>query len=448
MIKAKRSQTDRAIERQKEAENRRLNTFSTEYFPAYVVWEITLACDQHCTHCGSRAIDPRQFEITLADALLIVAQLKEMKAREVVLIGGEAYLHPDFLEIIKALDQAGMTVVMTTGGYGIDQRLAEQMSEAGLKRCSVSIDGIDNTHDLMRAKKGSFQQAVKALGYLRHAGIDISVNSNFNRFNERDLEALYFLCLEQKVKTWQIQLTSPLGRAADRSDMLFQPFDLLDFVPRVARLKERGFSEGLLIMPGNNLGFFGPEEGLLRSQRPHHYDHFQGCQAGKYVLGIESDGAVKGCPSLQPVYISGNLKQSPLKTQWDQSPILGFARTRTVDDLSGYCKKCVFAEVCLGGCSFTAHAFFGKTGNQPYCHYRAIQMKKEGLRERVIPIQSADGLPFDHALFEIITEDFSAPLDRDEVGPWLLKIVSLEQRQKTHLIQIEDETKADNKSLK
>jgi radical SAM protein with 4Fe4S-binding SPASM domain len=174
-------------------------------------------------------------------------------------------------------------------------------------------------------------------------------------------------------------------------------------------------------MPGNNLGYFGPEEALLRSQNPNHFDHFQGCQAGKFVLGIESNGAVKGCPSLQPVYISGNIKQTPLQEQWDHSPVLGFSRTRTVDDLSGYCKQCGFAEICLGGCSFTAHAFLGKTGNQPYCHYRALQLKKQGIRERVIPIQSAQGLPFDHGLFEIMSEDFNAPLNEPKSDISMLK---------------------------
>jgi len=34
---------------------RRLDIVPGEYFPAYVVWELTLRCDQPCAHCGSRA---------------------------------------------------------------------------------------------------------------------------------------------------------------------------------------------------------------------------------------------------------------------------------------------------------------------------------------------------------------------------------------------------------
>jgi fatty-acyl-CoA synthase len=96
-----------------------------------------------------------------------------------------------------------------------------------------------------------------------------------------------------------VQLTVPLGRAADRPDLLLQPCDLLELVPRLAALKARAFGDGILIMPGNNLGYFGPEEGRLRAPEAGGEEHWQGCQAGRYVMGIESNGAVKGCPSLQ-----------------------------------------------------------------------------------------------------------------------------------------------------
>jgi hypothetical protein len=62
----------------------------------------------------------------------------------------------------------------------------------------------------------------------------------------------------------------------------------------------------------------------------------------------------------------------------------------------------------MGGCSFTAHALFGRPGNNPYCHFRAGQMAKAGKRERLVPGRAAPGLPFDHGLFEIVVEDFDA----------------------------------------
>ena len=73
-----------------------------DYTPVHVVWEITLACDLKCQHCGSRAGRRRPDELTTAECLDLVAQLARLGTREVTLIGGEAYLRRDWVEIVRA----------------------------------------------------------------------------------------------------------------------------------------------------------------------------------------------------------------------------------------------------------------------------------------------------------------------------------------------------------
>jgi radical SAM protein with 4Fe4S-binding SPASM domain len=397
---------------------RRLDVVHTTHHPRYVVWELTLRCDHACTHCGSRAGVAREVELTTAQALRVVDELAALGTQEVVLIGGEAYLHEGFFEIIRALAERDISPVMTTGGRAIDLPLATRMREAGLLRCSVGLDGLEPTHDAMRARKGSFRDGLRALRAIRDAGMVVQANTNFNRLNERDLEPLYEALLAEGVKAWQVQLTSPLGRAADRPDMLLQPWELLDLLPRIAAVKQRGLRDGLLLMPGNNLGFFGPEEALLRSPFEGGADHFRGCLAGRYVMGIESDGAVKGCPSLQTShYVGGTVREQPLAQIWSESKELAFTRARTVEELWGFCRSCPYAEVCMGGCSFTAHGFFGRIGNNPYCHFRAMEHRRRGLRERLVATDAASGLPFDHGLFELVVEPFDAPLPEVERRP-------------------------------
>jgi hypothetical protein len=58
----------------------------------------------------------------------------------------------------------------------------------------------------------------------------------------------------------------------------------------------------------------------------------------------------------------------------------------------------------MGGCTWTSHALFGRPGNNPMCHYRALEMDKAGLRERLVKVKDANGLPFDHGEFEIVVE--------------------------------------------
>jgi radical SAM protein with 4Fe4S-binding SPASM domain len=401
---------------------RRLEVTQPDHHPAYVVWELTLRCDQPCTHCGSRAGTHRPDELSTEEALGVVRQLREMRAREVVLIGGEAYLHPGFLDIVRALKEAGIRPGMTTGGRGLTESLARQVADAGLYAASVSIDGLEPTHDLMRAAPGSFASATGALRHLGAAGVRVAANTNLNRLNQADLEPLYEHLKGLGIRAWQLQLTAPLGRAADRPAMLLQPWDLLDLLPRIAALKTRAFEDGITLMPGNNLGYFGPEEGLLRSPRPDAGDHWRGCMAGRYVMGIESNGAVKGCPSLQTAhYVGGNLRQRPLRDIWEGSRELAFTRTRTVEDLWGFCRTCPFAATCLAGCSFTAHSVFGRPGNNPYCHYRARTLAKQGLRERLTPKAPAPGQPFDNGLFELVVEPLDAPDPRPPTPRELVK---------------------------
>src|SRR3954465_10697923 len=84
--------------------------------PIHAVWEITLACDLACRHCGSRAGHERPDELTPAEALDLARQMIDLGVEEVTLIGGEAYLRDDWLEIVRVLADAKIIVGMTSGG--------------------------------------------------------------------------------------------------------------------------------------------------------------------------------------------------------------------------------------------------------------------------------------------------------------------------------------------
>jgi hypothetical protein len=49
----------------------------------------------------------------------------------------------------------------------------------------------------------------------------------------------------------------------------------------------------------------------------------------------------------------------------------------------------------------------GTPGNNPYCHYRALELQKKGLRERVVKIREAAKESFAVGEFDLITERIS-----------------------------------------
>jgi radical SAM protein with 4Fe4S-binding SPASM domain len=374
--------------------------------PTYAVWELTLKCDLACAHCGSRAGRTRPEELDTAECLDLVAQMAAMGVIEVTVIGGEAYLRDDWLQIVRAIRASGMRCSMTTGGRGITADRARAAAEAGLQSTSVSIDGNEATHDRLRGVAGAYRSALAAAAHLKAAGIGLTVNTQINRLSMRELPDVLETIIALGGRAWQIQLTVAMGRAADDPALLVQPEDLLELFPQLAKLKARCDEAGVALWPGNNIGYFGPYESILRAGMQR--GHMASCGAGCTTLGIEADGAIKGCPSLHTVpWTGGNIRDASLQDIWERSAALRYMRDRTVDDLWGYCRTCYYADVCRAGCTWTGFSLFGKPGNNPLCHHRVLEMRRQGKRERLVQVEAPPGTPFDHGKFEIVVEEIS-----------------------------------------
>ena len=228
---------------------RRLTTSSRRRHPAYVVWELTLRCDQPCTHCGSRAGDSRPTSSPPPRRWTWSAARGHADA------GGRAHRR-------RGLPASGFSRGgrgdrrrrasarrMTTGGRGITAKLARDAAEAGLYAASVSIDGLGEhpRPDPGRAAAASPPRRRRSRTSRRRASAPPPTppSTGSTRRARGDLRASE----GAGVSAWQVQLTAALGRAADRPELLLQPWDLLDVVPRVARLKERAFEDGITLMP-------------------------------------------------------------------------------------------------------------------------------------------------------------------------------------------------------
>lgn len=367
--------------------------------PVYLVWELTLRCDQACLHCGSRAGRPRPRELDTDEALAVARQVGGIGIREVTLIGGEFYLRPDWAEIARTIADQGVRCSIVTGGRGFGAREAEQARDARVDTVSVSVDGPRDTHDALRAVPGSWDAAMRAIDAARDAGIAAGVNTQLNRRNLTELDELADALLARGVATWQVQLTVPMGRAAGGDAFVLQPYDLLELFPRLAAVATRVRPRGLRLMASNNVGYYGPYEALLRPGAA-----WQGCSAGGWILGLQSDGTVKGCASLPTdAYGAMNVRDGSLAEIFARSEVLRSTRERV--ERWGHCATCYYGSVCRGGCTWAGHTLFGRPGNNPMCHHRALELAARGRRERLVPAAAAPEVPFGHGLWEIVEEE-------------------------------------------
>jgi radical SAM protein with 4Fe4S-binding SPASM domain len=350
------------------------------YFPRLAVWELTLACNLNCRHCGSRAGKARDDELTTEEALQLCADLAALKCRYLTLGGGEPLARSDWPQLAEKLVGLGVNVNMVSNGRAWDHNTTLTAKRVGLESVAFSVDGLEETHEYIRRVKGHWRHIFDVIEDCKKEGLTASVITTVNRRNLHELEALRDILTERGVARWQIQLGIPSGNMADYPDLVISPEDVLDMVPLVAKLcRER---KGPKVYPGHNVGYFGEPEEDLRD-KGEAIPFWIGCNAGCSVIGIESNGNIKGCLSLPSAmnnvdaFVEGNIRQQPLAEIWNRPGAFSYNRDFSIEKMQGFCRTCDYAEICRGGCAWTAFSHTGSRLDNPYCYYRQMKLKEQ-----------------------------------------------------------------------
>tara|TARA_R110002020_G_scaffold65144_4_gene172202 strand:+ start:8248 stop:9621 length:1374 start_codon:yes stop_codon:yes gene_type:complete len=370
--------------------------------PVHVVWEITLACNLSCGHCGSRAGSRRQNELTTRECFDIIHQLRDAGTREITLIGGEAYLRKDWLEIAAEISRSGILCGLQTGARGLTRARIQSAHDAGIRAIGVSIDGPRDLHDRLRGVRGSHDQAMQAIADIAATGIRPGVNTQINALSAPHLRDIYTAILNAGAKSWQTQLTVAMGNAVDNAEILLQPYQILDVVDELFAIFEDGLRHDFRVLPGNSIGYFGKYEAHWRSITQA-AEPWQGCTAGATTLGLEADGTIKGCPSLSKDSYSGGVSRQVSITEAMRNLSARTVR-RDNNPGGGFCSTCYYYEFCQGGCTWVTHSLAGVRGDNPYCYYRASKLRDAGLRETIVKTAEAAPTPFATGRFDIVVE--------------------------------------------
>lgn len=338
------------------------------YYPKHAVWEMTLKCNMNCMHCGSRAGKERDNELSINECLDIAQQLIDMGLEYITLIGGEIFLKKDWEKVSKRFVDSGVHTNIITNAYNLTERNYQQIKDSGIKQVGISVDGLEKTHNTIRRNPKSFEYVLKAMDRLKNEGYCLTVVTTLTDINFDDLEEMYKLFLNKGVEIWQLQLASPMGNASDNKSLLIYPKK----VPLITRFIRDKNAEGkMLIVAGDNIGYYDENEGYIRGCAHNGSGEFSGCQAGLYVIGIDSIGNVKGCESLaSDQFVEGNLRNNSLYEIWNRKGAFAYNRDFKVENLTGKCVDCDKNLQCRGGCHQLGFFTTGKQCESIYCCYK------------------------------------------------------------------------------
>jgi MoaA/NifB/PqqE/SkfB family radical SAM enzyme len=132
---------------------------------------VTYRCDGRCTTCNIWKSPPGE-ELTLDEIRGFFQENRGLfrEVESIQLTGGEPFLRDDLPEIIEAIDDCidGCTFWVPTNGLS-PELILESTERAlaklrkGIMGVSVSIDGLEETHDMQRGVKGGYVLAQETL---------------------------------------------------------------------------------------------------------------------------------------------------------------------------------------------------------------------------------------------------------------------------------------------
>lgn len=335
-------------------------------FPFILGWELTLACNLRCEHCGSSAGMAKDSELSTEEALELCDQFPELLVQEVDFTGGEPLVRRDWAKIADKLNRRGIPINMITNGLVLDRGTISIAKKVGVANIGISLDGLEQTHDRIRSHKGLFQKALRAINELTRAEIPTAIITTVSEANAKELPELYEMLISLGVKKWRLQPLFQLGRVQDFPELTLKEQTYLDLGVFIKENMSNKNSP-MEIIPADSCGYFSG----LDERKP----SWQGCNAGLVTCGITCDGKVKGCLSLPDSFVEGDLRKNDLWSIWFDPNAFKYTRGFTEKDLGRNCVSCEKAMQCKGGCSAMSVGSSSKLHNDPYCYLRLLEKK-------------------------------------------------------------------------
>ncbi len=335
--------------------------------PPLLIVDVTNRCNLKCLHCYAGFYKE---EPTLEMLYKLIGEAKRMGVVSIVFSGGEPIVRKDLFDLIKKAKQMHFDVKISTNATLITDGIAMKLKNAGLDKAMVSIDGMSKeTHESLRGK-GTFDRAIKGLWYLKNNGIDTVVEMVLNKFNMNEIIKLENIMYFYRLVRSPIFLYDfiPVGRGSLNKLLELTPDEKIRTFEKLfdltKKIRSYGFNLPLMIYsPLATLYAYrkdyeeitahqtnilaGMYSTMIFGRKGLHARWnsllFGGCWAGRYYVGIASNGLLKPCP-FAPL-INCNVYKKSLN-QCLSNPIIKLLKIR---DLTEECVNCPFYLTC-GGC--------------------------------------------------------------------------------------------------
>ncbi len=336
-----------------------------------VAWEVTRTCNLACLHCRASSVHgPYGGELSTDESLRLLDEIAGVGSPVIILTGGEPLLRGDIYAIASYGTGKGLRMVMATNGTLLTGEAVRKLKEAGIRRVSISIDGLDaRSHDALRGVPGAFEGALSGIEAMKREGMEFQINTTITRANLSQVQGILDLAVRIGAAAHHIFLLVPTGRGKDLAHQEISPED---YERTLHWFYEEDQRCGIQLKATCAPHYFRilhqrGRAGRERRDGGGHPFHAmtRGCLGGMSFCFISHRGRVQPCGYLD--LDCGQVREKSFREIWEHSTI--FRDLRDLSRYRGKCGRCEFIRVC-GGCRARAYE---KTGDylaeEPFCIY-------------------------------------------------------------------------------
>ncbi|HQL69858.1 MAG TPA: TIGR04133 family radical SAM/SPASM protein [Bacteroidales bacterium] len=299
----------------------------------YFFWECTAQCNLACLHCGSDCkVQPSIANMPAEDFLNVARQVAshyDPAGVMVVITGGEPLMRNDLHEVGAELMKLGFAWGMVSNGYLFTPEKFRLLRNNGLRSVTISLDGLEESHDWMRGKQGSFEKAMNAIRILAaEPGMTYDVVTCVNQRNFGELEQISQLLAEAGVKRWRLFMIDPIGRAAENSELFLSGEQFRRLLNYIVTLRREG-----------NMAVSYGCDGYLGVYETHVRDGFFFCRAGIHVASVLANGDISACPNIDRGFVQGNIYTDDFIDVWNTRFQIFRNRTQLKQGVCSHCKE-------------------------------------------------------------------------------------------------------------
>lgn len=301
------------------------------FHPRYIYWELSNYCNLRCKHCFADAV--RGKDSIVRDSL-IYSTIENMRSKNMFAIrfgGGEPLMVPYIFDLISFCKAHEIEVDITTNGTLLNGEVLKKLYSAGLRELTISIDGLETSHDYIRGQgnyQRTYQAAIQAISYGK---ICLSLAFTVSSQNYSELERFVEKFISLGVKKFYFFRYCSNNNAK-----------MLELSSEQLCITAKTILE--LSQKHTNITFIHEGFSFYVHQLMGHKKIKEGCNFLQNVLTIDFTGNVIVCAAIKKVL--GNVYLDNIDMVYKN-----IANEQTlIQYIPDECLNCVWNTSCHGGC--------------------------------------------------------------------------------------------------